>query len=199
MSEHKIKNIIFDLGNILVDVDYKRFTDAMGWDHNLFMDFFSSSFFREFEVGKYNEEEFFVELNKYIPLKEGDELRYRNNIHKAFSLRPKTWARVHWLKKHYNVILFSNTNPIDFNAVDKSIDLKRVIRSAYVSYAQGYIKPDPRSYKKLEELFKIDPKETLFVDDRKENIEGALKANWHAELVESEESLFKMLEKYYIN
>lgn len=199
MADTIIKNIVFDLGNILVDVDYKRFTDAMDWDHSKFMAFYNSHFFREFEVGQHSEEEFFVKLNKHIPLKEGDRKRYRNNIGKTFSLRPRTWARVHWLKKHYNIILFSNTNSLDFNALDKDIDLKRVIRSAYVSHAQGFIKPDPRSYRRVEELFNLDPAKILFVDDRQENIDGALKAGWHAEVIESEERLFEVFEKYHIN
>ncbi|MCF7832231.1 MAG: HAD-IA family hydrolase [Candidatus Marinimicrobia bacterium] len=199
MQKQQIKNIIFDLGNILVDVDYKRFTDAMDWDYDKFMSFFNSEFFREFEIGKHSEEMFFVELNKHMPLKEGDEQRYRDNIHKTFSLRPRTWAKVHWLKKHYKIILFSNTNSLDYNALDKIIDLKRVIRSSYVSHAQGYIKPDPRSYQCLVELFNIEPAESLFVDDLKENIDGAKKAGWNAELIDSEARLFEVLEKYQIN
>lgn len=196
MLDIKIKNIVFDLGNILVDVNYRRFTDAMGWDYDMFMTFFGSNFFREFEVGKHSQEEYFKELNNYIPLKKDDEKEYRDNIHKTFSLRPRTWAMVHWLKKHYNIILFSNTNSLDFNALDKEIDLKRVIRSSYVSYAQGYIKPDSRSYQRLIELFNIDPSETLFVDDLKENIEGAKKAGWHAEVIENEARLFEVLDEY---
>ncbi|MEA2077507.1 MAG: HAD family phosphatase [Candidatus Marinimicrobia bacterium] len=198
MTGHKIKNIIFDLGNVLVDVDYKRFTDTMGWDHDVFMKFFASDFFREFEVGKHDERTFFNKLNKYIPLQEGDEKRYRHNIHMTFSLRPRTWARVHWLRKRYRVFLFSNTNSLDFNGINSQIDLSRVIRFYYVSHEQGFIKPDPRSYHRMEELFNLDPTETLFVDDRRENIEGALKAGWHAEVIENEEGLFKVFEKYGI-
>ncbi|MCD6337637.1 MAG: HAD-IA family hydrolase [Candidatus Marinimicrobia bacterium] len=199
MTDFQIKNIIFDLGNILVDVDYRLFTDAMAWDYDVFMKFYAGDFFREFETGKRSETEYFIELNKYIPLSEGDEQRYRKNIHKAFPLRPKTWALVYWLKKRYNIILFSNTNSLDYNGVDKAIDLKRVIRSSFVSYAQGLLKPAPASYQRLVELFNINPLETLFVDDRQENIEGATKANWHAELIENEEKLFEVFKEYNIN
>ena len=195
----QIKNIVFDLGNVLVDVDYHLFTEAMAWDHDVFMTFYDSNFFREFETGKRSETEYFIELNKYIPLNEGAEQQYRENIHKAFPLRPKTWALVHWLKKRYNIILFSNTNSLDYNGIDKAIDLKRVIRSSFVSHAQGLLKPDPLSYLRLVELFNIDPSETLFVDDRQENTDGAKKAGWHAEVIESEEGLFEVLKKYHIN
>ncbi len=199
MAATRIKTIVFDLGNVLVDVNYRNFTDAMGWDHETFMKFYNSSFFREFEIGKHTEKTFFKKLNEYIPLKNGDEQRYRDNIGKTFPLRPRTWAKVHWLRKHYQVILFSNTNSLDFDAVDKAIDLRRVIRSAYVSYAQGFIKPAPESYERVKELFMIDPANTLFVDDRIENVEGARKAGWHAEVVKSENELFKVFEKYQIN
>ena len=198
MPENKINNIVFDLGNILVDVDYRRFTDSMGWDYDIFMRFFDSDFFRKFEVGKHDEKTFFKELNKYIPLKEDDEKRYRHNIHLAFSLRARTWAKVHWLRKQYRIFLFSNTNSLDFNGLNPQIDLSRVLRFYYVSHEQGFIKPDPRSYARMEELFNLDPAETLFVDDRQENIEGALKAGWHAELIENEARLFEVLDEYGI-
>jgi len=198
MSENKINNIVFDLGNILVDVDYRRFTDAMGWDYEIFMEFFASDFFREFEMGKHNEEEFFIKLNEYIPLQPDDEKRYRDNIHLTFSMRPQTWAKMHWLRNHYNIFLFSNTNSLDFDAVDKKLELKRIMRFLYVSYVQGFIKPDPRSYARMEELFNLDPAETLFVDDRPENIEGAKNAGWHAELIENEARLFEVLDEYGI-
>lgn len=198
MPNPDIKHIVFDLGNVLVDIDHRNFTNAMDWDHDIFMDFYHSEFFRDFEAGKYNEDEFFRKLNEYIPLKEGDEQRYRDNMGNAFPLRPRTWAKVHWLRRHYHVVLFSNTNSLDFDAVDRAIELRRVIRSAYVSYAHGYMKPAPESYKIVEELFNIDPKHTLYVDDREENIIGAREAGWNAEHVISEDELFRVFEKYRI-
>ena len=195
----EIKNIVSDLGNVLVNVHYKGFTDAMGWDYDVFMKFFATDFFRAFEIGKHSEEEFFTELNKYIPLNEGDEQRYRDNIYKAFSVRPRTWARMHYLKKKYKVFLFSNTNSLDFNGIDKDIEIKRVLRFHYVSHIHGFIKPDPQAYAKFKEVFSIDPKETLFLDDLELNVEAARNAGWHAEVAENENRLFEVLEKYHIN
>jgi len=198
MKQQQIKNIIFDLGNIIVDVDYKRFTDAMAWDYDTFMRFYASDFFREFEIGKRNEEELFIELNSYISLQPGDEKRYRDNIHLAFPLRPRTWAKVHWLRRHYRVFLFSNTNSLDFDGVNKWINLAVAFHGAYVSHKEAYIKPQPQAYSRVEEMFHIYPEQTLFVDDRQENIEGALKAGWHAEQIRNESDLFDVFEKYQI-
>jgi putative hydrolase of the HAD superfamily len=198
MIKPKISTIVFDLGNVLVDVNYKNFTDAMHWDYEQFIKFVSSVFFSEYELGKHSEDEFFNELSTYVQLQEGDKKRYRDNLDKKFPLRPRTWAKVHYLRKKYQVLLFSNTNILDYEAVDKKIEIKRVIRYTYVSYIQGFNKPDPESYKRVEALFNINPAETLFVDDKLENIEGALKAGWHAEQVENEQKLFDVLDEYGI-
>lgn len=198
MSVPLIKNIVFDLGNVLVDVNYKNFTDSMNWNYDQFMKFITSDFFREFEMGKHSEDAFFKSLGTYIPLEEGDDQRYRENIPKKFPLRPRTWARLHFLKKRYKILLFSNTNSLDYEALDKMIEIKRVIRYSYVSYVQGYIKPNPKAYQRVEELFHIKPSETLFLDDRPENIEGARNAGWHAEIIENENTLFDVLRAYCI-
>ncbi len=194
----QINTIIFDLGNVLVDVDYPNFCKVMNWDYDKFMKFILSDFFLDFERGKHSVQEFFKELSCYIPLTKEDQERYKNNLTKKFPLRPRTWARLHYLKKKYRVILFSNTNVLDYEALDKEFELKRVIRNSYVSYAQGYIKPEPEAYKRVEELFKIVPKNTLFVDDKPENIQGARHAGWHAEITENEQRLFEVLKEYEI-
>lgn len=198
MIEPKITTIIFDLGNVLVDVNYKNFTEAMNWDYEQFIKFVSSDFFKEYELGKYSEDDFFKELSTYIKLHEGDRERYLDNLDIKFPLRPRTWAKIHYLKKKYRVLLFSNTNSLDYEAIDRKIEIKRVIPCTYVSYIQGFNKPDPKSYERIEELFNINPLETLFVDDKIENIEGALKAGWHAEYVENEHMLFDVFTHYGI-
>jgi FMN phosphatase YigB (HAD superfamily) len=177
-------------------VNYKQFTEAMHWDHDQFIKFTSSDFFTAFEAGEHSTDEFFNELSKYIPLQKGDRARYCNNLDKKFPLRPRTWAKIHYLKRKYRIVLFSNTNSLDYEAIDKKLEIKRVIRYSYVSFVEGYNKPDPRSYKRVEELFNIDSAETLFVDDKAENIEAARKVGWQAEQVESEKHLFDILEEY---
>lgn len=196
MNKNKITTIIFDLGNVLVDVDYKAFCLAMNWDYDQFIKFINSPFFPEFETGKHSVKEFFQELSKYIPLQDGDEERYKNTLSKKFPLRPRTWARLHYLKKKYTIILFSNTNILDYEALDKEFELKRVIRKSYVSFAHGFNKPDPKSYERLEALFGIDPSSTLFVDDKAENIETAREFGWQAEVIVNEQRLFEVFEKY---
>ncbi len=190
-SKPNIKNIVFDLGNIIVDVNYRRFTDAMGWSFEDFWRFYESPFFRKFEIGKYTETEFFSELGHYIPLNSGDEQRYRENIHLTFPVRAKTWGIVHWLRLRCRLFLFSNTNSLDFNGVNAWMDLCAPFEAVYTSHEQGHIKPDLAAYRSAEILFHINPSETIFFDDRLENIEGAIRAGWQAKLIKNESELIQ--------
>lgn len=191
----EIKNIVFDLGNVIVDVDHRRFTEAMDWPREKYYQFFHSPYFREFETGKSNEHAFFQKLSEYIPISPGDEQRYRNLIHRAFPLRAKTWGIIHWLRPRYRLFLFSNTNSLDFNAINAFLDLTTPFENVYVSYKQGFLKPYKEAYERAEALFHIRPSETCFFDDREENILAARTADWHAFRVENEDDLVHALKK----
>ncbi|MDZ7796769.1 MAG: HAD family phosphatase [Candidatus Marinimicrobia bacterium] len=191
----EIKNIVFDLGNVIVDVDHRRFTEAMGWPPEKYYQFFRSPYFREFETGKIDENAFFQKLSEYIPLSSGDVQRYRDLIHRAFPLRAKTWGIIHWLRPRYRLFLFSNTNSLDFNAINAFIDLTAPFENVYVSYEQGFLKPSKEAYEHAEALFHIRPPETYFFDDREENIRAARFAGWHAVQIENEDGLLHALAK----
>ncbi|MCK4814070.1 MAG: HAD-IA family hydrolase [Candidatus Marinimicrobia bacterium] len=195
-SKPNIKNIVFDLGNIIVDVDYRRFTNAMDWPFKDFWRFYESPFFRKFEIGKHTEIEFFRELEHYIPLDSGDEQRYRDNIHLTFPLRAKTWGIVHWLQLRHRLFLFSNTNSLDFNGVNAWMDLRAPFEAVYTSHEQGYLKPDVAAYRSAETLFRINPSETVFFDDHQENIDAARAAGWNALRIDNEKQLIQALQDY---
>ncbi len=50
-----------------------------------------------------------------------------------------------------------------------------------LSYEVGAMKPNEKIYQIAERLAGVNPRQILFVDDRHENVEGALKQGWHAE------------------
>jgi putative hydrolase of the HAD superfamily len=194
----EIRNLVFDLGNVIVDVDHRRFTDAMGWSYSAFYDFFRSDYFREFETGKSDEEEYFRELSAYIPLKPGDVQRYRDLIGYSFPLRVRTWGIIHYLRLRYRLFLFSNTNSLDYRAVNRAIDLELPFEKSYTSHEQGFLKPDAKAYGRASELFGVRPEESCFFDDREENVRAARSQGWKACRVESEGHLFRLLRELNI-
>jgi glucose-1-phosphatase len=57
----------------------------------------------------------------------------------------------------------------------------RPLDATVLSYEVGVMKPNEKIYQHAEQLAGVNPRQILFVDDRKENVEGALKRGWHAE------------------
>jgi HAD superfamily hydrolase (TIGR01509 family) len=192
-----VKNIVFDLGNIIVDVNYRRFTDAMGWKEEDYVRIFDTPLYRQFETGKGDEASFLRYIGDRLSFGPDDERRFRAKLHLAFPLRPKIWKIVKGLRGPYRIFLLSNTNSLDFNSILEKIDLRAAFDGVYASHEQGYAKPDIMAYQTAQHLFDIEASETIFFDDRQENIEGARAAGWEAVRIDSEAHLVQTLMEYH--
>jgi HAD superfamily hydrolase (TIGR01549 family) len=98
-----------------------------------------------------------------------------------------------WLEdvaKRYRIYLFSNTNIIHFEAIQKTFREQTGKKSfddyflkAYYSHTHGLRKPDPESFLKILEQENLQADETLFIDDTPANVEGAKQAGLQAILL----------------
>src|SRR5205823_3635700 len=85
------------------------------------------------------------------------------------------------LKSRYRLFLFSNTNAIHYNKFRQmyhnsfSGELEDLFEKAYFSHSLGHRKPDTGGFELIIKENRLDPKQTLFVDDAFINVEGALK------------------------
>jgi HAD superfamily hydrolase (TIGR01509 family) len=191
-----IKNIIFDLGGVLVNLDNKlterAFVDLGATDFaRYFGHGFAASFFKEYEIGKISDQEFIQHLRKLGNLNVPDE-----TIVKAWDALlldfPK--ERIDLLKKlrnDYRVFLFSNTNALHMKTVRRIYNdtfengtLDELFEKTYYSNVLGMRKPDVSSYLHITNENKLIPSETLFVDDALINVEGANAAGLRGYFVE---------------
>ncbi|MDD3715710.1 MAG: HAD-IA family hydrolase [Candidatus Marinimicrobia bacterium] len=193
ICKYCISDLVFDLGNVLVAVDYRRFTDFMDWDYDQFMRFLATDLFRDFECGRRTEAECFREMAKFLSLKESDIPRYRANIHRAFPLWREILELLPELRKKYRLYLFSNTNSLDFNAISRHIPFRELFDGVYTSFERGYLKPGPEAYEHIMRLFSPDPGGILYFDDRPENIEAGIRAGWQSVRIENRESIGKII------
>jgi len=181
----EIKNIIFDLGGVIINLDNKltekAFVELGAKDfHQYFGHGFAASFFKEYEVGKISDEEFISELRKLGNLKVSDEV-----IMDAWNalLLDIPIERINLLKKlqqQYRLFLFSNTNALHmvkvneiFEETAKGEKLDRLFEKAYYSNLMGMRKPTVESFQYIIDENKLIGHETVFVDDALVNVEGA--------------------------
>ncbi|MFL5787914.1 MAG: HAD family hydrolase [Flavisolibacter sp.] len=179
-----IKNIIFDLGGIFLNIDFARTEKAfaslgVSQFNTLFNQHYSSNLFKLLETGKISPEEF----HQSFVQQTGVRLSYAQ-VKEAWNalLLDFPVKRLHWLKsisKRYTIFLFSNTNEIHYDAFTESFrnlmkeDFDTYFKKAYYSHQIKLRKPDPESYLYIINEQNLNSKETLFIDDTLKNVEGA--------------------------
>jgi len=182
-----IKNIIFDLGGVIIDIHYQKTIEQfkkLGFIdfETIYTNIKQSHLFDLVETGKIPPHSFRMELRKY-----------RNNltdsqIDKAWNamIGEMPYQNVNLLKLlrlKYRTFLLSNTNAIHIeyflNYITQKFDynpLPEMFEHTYYSHEIGYRKPDLNSYNYVIMDAGLNASETLFIDDLEANIIGAREA-----------------------
>jgi FMN phosphatase YigB (HAD superfamily) len=179
-----VKTIIFDLGGVLLDIDFKHTNNAFDklGVHNfelLYSQNHADPFFEDFEKGKITPVEFYEKMRGICGCALPDD-----SIKDAWNALLVGFPpeRLQWfdeISKKYKVYLFSNTNIIHYQwFVDhfKEVSGKNFNEcfiKPYYSHEMGMRKPDPASFRFVVNEANLDPAETLFIDDTAGNIEAA--------------------------
>lgn len=187
-NKKEIKNIIFDLGGIFMNLDYslteKAFIQLGAINfHELYTQHHANPLFEQLETGKISSIEFCDELRKAT-----NTTLSNNEIFTAWNamLLDFPIERLQWLqqiKQRYNVYLYSNTNQIHYDAfieiANKTIGsstFNSYFIKAYYSHELGLRKPYAASYTAILKEQNLIAAETLFIDDTLKNVTGAQEA-----------------------
>jgi len=192
MSLKGIRNIIFDFGGVLFDIDYYapvRAFKALGLEdfESIYSQAAQRPEFDLLETGKIENEAFMAFLHSHVPLATRKEVDDAWNCILLF-LWPEKVAYVQSLRdKGYRTFLLSNTNAIHVAEFEKMIDasmgldqFRRAFEKVYYSNEMGIKKPYPETFLKVCEWNNLIPEETLFIDDSLQHVQGALKAGLKA-------------------
>jgi len=199
-----IKNIIFDLGGVLLNLNYDLTKQAFiklgvkNYDDH-FTQVKQINLFDLFETGKISESDFHKELKKLTRVSASTEeiILAWNAMLLDFPLKRK--VLVLNLKNHFSTSLLSNTNETHINAFTKIIkndinedSLSPLFNSVYYSNEIGYHKPKIEAFNYVLEKNNYVAEETLFLDDSIQHIEGAKKCGIRAILIKDKpvEELF---------
>jgi HAD superfamily hydrolase (TIGR01509 family) len=183
-----IKNIIFDLGGVLLHINYQKtilaFKD-LGVENfdELFSQMKQTPVFDEFEVGKISSEQFADELNRKIKNASQQQIFEAWNAMLG-GLKEEEFVLLKKIKTRYNIYLLSNTNQLHLEWISKHVEhynqFESLFLATHYSHQLGKRKPDQKTFEALLQLHKLEAEQTLFIDDTAIHVEGARKAGLHA-------------------
>ncbi len=193
----KIKNIIFDLGGVLLDIDYNRTRnafEALGIKNfdELYSQASANHLFQRLEMGTIDVPDFFNELNQCTGLSLSDDEIITAWNAMLLDFRESSLEYLTPLKKKAQLVLLSNTNIIHKEAFDKiyykkgrSISFEEHFHHCIFSYETGTRKPDADCFLWTLDKANIRPEETIFIDDSSQNVEGSISVGIHGILLEN--------------
>lgn len=185
MMMKKIKNIVFDLGNVILDIDTDlsklAFTKYGLTDFDkLYTLAAQSEIFDRLEVGSISPSEFYNEFRQLTGTDLSNEI-----IEECWNalIIDYTQERIDLLiklEKDYRIFILSNTNIIHYHSYTKLLSekynikgLESIVEKAYFSHEVGLKKPDASIYEFVLKDSKLEAEETLFIDDNSFNIDAA--------------------------
>ena len=198
----KPKNIIFDVGDVLLDYRWQQMLMDYGLDESeayrvgreLFDD--PDGLWHEYDLGVKSQEEIIQEFEQKHP-KDAEVIRWfishGEYMHVA---RPAIWKLVHQLKEAgYHLYILSNYPELLFKKHTQYADFMDDMEGMVVSYMLHVGKPERIVYQTLCDRYGLNKEECLFFDDRTENVQGAIDFGMRAKRVLSAKGMAVDLEE----
>ena len=181
-----IRHIIFDLGGVLLNLDYlatERAFAEIGIED--FTDRYNqlkqTSLFNDLETGKISRPDFIAKMQEVRPelaLTEAQIVKAWNAMLLDFPIR--RMQILQQLRTYYDLILLSNTNEIHEEAFNATLHAQYSIPALgaffdriYYSHRVGMRKPDKEIFERILTENEFKPEHTLFIDDSPQHIETA--------------------------
>ena len=203
--DKNIKNIVFDLGGVLVDLDFKNAINGLqqaGFANvkEQLQAFDQDGIFKKFELGEIDSDQFRTAIreNSTVTLTDEEVDTLWNSM--LLEVPRKKLELILDLRSKYMVYLLSNTNAIHWDYVCKNAFNYRGFRvndyfeETFLSYEMHLAKPDKAIFEKVLHEANLLPEETLFIDDSEANCKAAEELGIHAHHYHIGEDLSKIFE-----
>ena len=196
-----IKNLIFDVGNVLIEYRWHQ----MLLDYGLTKEeaavagplFFDHETWKELDLGNMPVEDVICLYEKQLPQYAGLIRWFLTHLELMPIPRPDVWEKVHALKeKGYKIYLLSNYNEDFFRVHTQGASFLKDIDGKVVSYEIHKIKPYPEIYQYLLDKYSLKPEESVFFDDRPENTQTAKELGMKTYTITSKEYLLGVLDEF---
>lgn len=173
-----IRNVIFDIGNVLTDFRWKEFLEDKGFDKAMVERIgrasVESRYWKEFDRGEWDEEKLMAEFVKLDP-------EIEKELHQAYDdicgMVTKRDYAIPWIQelqaKGFKVFYLSNFSHKAYVECADALDFLPYTDGGILSYLEKVIKPDRAIYELLLARYGLKAEESVFLDDMEANVEAA--------------------------
>lgn len=189
-----IRNLLFDLGGVIIDLDRQRCVDALvalGDSHaeELLGLYGQQGEFMKLEAGEISAADFLTYMHSRV----GQEISDSEIVEaiNAFliGIPIERLQLLRQLRKRFRVMMLSNTNPIMFDTkiadcfAQEGLTVEDYFDDIFLSYRLKTCKPSAAIFEQVIASSHIVPQETLFFDDSQKNLEAAAALGFRTHLV----------------
>ena len=179
-----IRNIIFDIGNVLTDFRWKEFLEDKGFDEAMVKRIakasVQSTVWNEIDRGVWSMEELMQAFIRQDPEIEEELRRAYGDITGMVTKRAYAIPWIQELReKGYRVYYLSNFSEKAYEDCADALDFLPYTDGGILSYQEKIIKPMPEIYQMLIDRYDLVPEECVFMDDTVANLTGAEKFGIH--------------------
>ncbi len=173
-----VKNIVFDIGNVLLKWEpagiYQTLFNRNDFSNHPLSEIVGGDIWLKMDQG-------LLSLNEGIEKSIVGNEHYKDDIKKFFLEAPYHFfpvedtvnAAKHYQERGYKIFLLSNFHEYGYGVLCKRFPFFKDFDGGVISWEVKLNKPDRRIYKVLLSKYNLDPGETIFIDDMKENIDAA--------------------------
>ncbi len=187
-----IRNVIFDIGNVLTDFRWKEFLADKGFDSGMIERIGRASveslIWREFDRGSWSERELFAAFVQNDPAIEEELHRAFDDVHGMVKAREYAVPWVKALKRGgLGVYYLSNFSEKAHRECADALAFVAYADGGILSYQDRIIKPDPAIYRLFLSRYRLKAEECVFLDDLQENVEAARREGIHGIVFQTKE------------
>lgn len=187
-----IKNIVFDIGNVLADFRWKEYMIEKGLDAPTIKRVMAASIMTPdwdlFDKGMFDDDEALRRFASYDP----ELLPVLERVYRTIDgmIVPFDYA-TEWVKslkaEGYSIYYLSNYSRKAYEECEESLEFMKYADGGVMSFQEHVLKPDPEIYKRLLEKYNLKAEESIFFDDTQKNIDAALELGFKAFLFTTQE------------
>jgi glucose-1-phosphatase len=203
LNKPSFKNIIFDLGGVIINLSvpdtFAAFAQASGKPLDEVSKHASHQAFLDYEKGLLSDQQFREEVKNVLNWKADEEVFDHCWNAMLLDIPIERLQLLERLKKEYRIFLLSNTNEIHLkkfnhilNTTSGKESMDHYFHKAYYSHRMKMRKPDAEIFEFVLKENQLNPEETLFLDDNVSNLEGAAQTGIQTFHVKTPDLIFSL-------